>query len=243
VETLLIITGAALWGCSTGVLIPRPAYRLSVPLEEPWQSGCPAGHPLTGFGNGWLGRARCGAGHAYGPSTLSVASVTAVVCALLAAATGACPELVVWLLLAPAAVLLATVDFAAHRLPDVLTLPLAAAALVLLGVAAMLPGAGGSWTSALLGSLILGACYFALFLISQGFGFGDVKLALVLGAVLGWYGWAIVLMGTFAGYLLGALYGVGLMLAGRADRTSRIPFGPFLLTGALAGVLLGSHAS
>jgi hypothetical protein len=115
----------------------------------------------------------------------------------------------------------------------VLTLPLAVAALVLLGVAAVLPGTGGSWTSALLGSLILGACYFVLFLISQGFGFDDVQLALVLGTGMGWYGWAIVLIGTFAGYMLGALYGVGLMLAGRADRTSRIPFGPFLLTGTL----------
>ncbi|WP_327731321.1 A24 family peptidase [Streptomyces sp. NBC_00487] len=242
-ETLLIITAAALWGCGTGVLIPRPAYRFSVPPEEPWRSACPAGHPLTGVGNGWLGRTSCATGHAYGPSTLSIASVTAVVCALLAAATGTRPEVVVWLLLAPAAVLLATVDFAAHRLPDALTLPLAAAALALLGVAAVLPDAGGSWTSALFGSLILGACYFVLFLISKGFGFGDVKLALVLGAVLGWYGWAIVLVGTFAGYLLGALYGIGLMLAGRADRTSRIPFGPFLLAGTLAGVLLGSHAS
>lgn len=166
-----------------------------------------------------------------------------MVCALLAAATGARPDLVVWLLLTPAAVLLATVDFAAHRLPDVLTLPLAGAALVLLGVAALLPGAGGNWTSVMLGSLILGACYFVLFLLSKGFGFGDVKLTLVLGAVLGWYGWAIVLVGTFAGYLFGALYGIGLMLAGRADRTSRIPFGPFLLAGTLAGVFLGSHAS
>lgn len=61
---------------------------------------------------------------------------------------------------------------------------------------------------ALLGSLILGAGYFALLLISKGFGFGDVKLALVLGAVLGRYGWAIVLIGTFARYLLGALYGI-----------------------------------
>jgi leader peptidase (prepilin peptidase)/N-methyltransferase len=243
VETLLIITAAALWGCGLGVLIPRPAYRLSVPPEEPWRSACPAGHPLTGIGNGWLGRARCTVGHAYGPSTFSVASVTSVVCALLAAAIGARPELVVWLLLAPATVLLATVDFAAHRLPDVLTLPLAAAAIVLLGVAAVLPSADGSWTSALLCSLILSACYFVLFLLSKGFGFGDVKLALVLGAVLGWYGWAIVLVGTFAGYLLGALYGIGLMLTGRANRTRRIPFGPFLLAGTLAGVLLGSHAS
>ncbi|MFF7977372.1 hypothetical protein [Streptomyces sp. NPDC007905] len=44
-ERLLIITAAALWGCGTGMLIPRPAYRLSVPSEEPWRSACPAGHP------------------------------------------------------------------------------------------------------------------------------------------------------------------------------------------------------
>jgi leader peptidase (prepilin peptidase) / N-methyltransferase len=60
-----------------------------------------------------------------------------------------------------------------------------------------------------------------LFLISKGFGFGDVKLALVLGAVLGWYSWAIVLVGTFVGYVLGALYGIGLILAGRAGRTTK----------------------
>ncbi|WEP00939.1 A24 family peptidase (plasmid) [Streptomyces sp. FXJ1.172] len=232
---------AVLWGVGAGLLIPRAAYRLSVPPGEPWRTTCPAGHPLAGIAGGWLGRARCTDGDSYGPSAPTVAAVTGVVCALLAAATGARPELVVWLLLAPAAVLLATVDFAEHRLPDVLTLPLAAAALVLLGGAALLPGAAGSWTSALLGSLVLGAGYFVLFLISRDFGFGDVKLALVLGTVLGWYGWAIVLVGTFVGYLLGALYGIGLMLAGRAGRTTRIPFGPFLLAGMLVGVLLGSY--
>ncbi|MGW4759618.1 hypothetical protein [Streptomyces chartreusis] len=73
-ETILIITAAALWGCGTGVLIPRPAYRFSVPPEETWRSACPAGHPLTGIGGGWLGRARCAAGDTYGPSTLSSAS-------------------------------------------------------------------------------------------------------------------------------------------------------------------------
>ena len=166
-----------------------------------------------------------------------------VVCAVLAAATGAHPELLVWLLLAPIAVLLATIDFAVHRLPDVVALPLAASALVGLGGAAMLSGAGGSWETALLGSLTLGACYFVLFLINpSGFGFGDVKLAPALGAILGWYGWGILLIGTFTGYLLGALYGVGLILARRARRKTTIPFGPFLLAGASVGILLGSHA-
>jgi leader peptidase (prepilin peptidase)/N-methyltransferase len=164
-----------------------------------------------------------------------------VACVVLAAAIGARPELLVWLLLVPVGVLLAVVDFAVHRLPDIVSVPFAAIALVLLGGAALLPGAGGSWTTALLGSLTLGACYLLLFLINpKGFGFGDVKLAPALGAVLGWYGWGILLIGTFAGYLLGALYGVGLILARRAGRKTTIPFGPFLVAGAFVGILLGS---
>ncbi|MER8010933.1 hypothetical protein [Streptomyces sp. NPDC094149] len=45
----------------------------------------------------------------------------------------------------------------------------------------------------------------------------------VLGALLGRYGCPIVLVGTLASYLLGVLYGIGMMLVGRTDRTSRIP--------------------
>jgi leader peptidase (prepilin peptidase)/N-methyltransferase len=142
--------------------------------------------------------------------------------------------------LAPVGVLLAVVDFAAHRLPDALTLPLAAAALVLLGGAAVVPGADGSWTSALPAPSFWGPATSCSSSSAGDFGFGDVKLAFTLGAVLGWCGWAIVLIGTFAGCLLGALYGVALIFGGRAGRAARIPFGPFLLAGAFGGVLLGS---
>lgn len=241
-ETFWITAMAILWGAGVGLLIPRAAYRLSVAPEDPWRTACPAGHPLDGIGNGWLGRARCTNGDTFGPSTPTIALVMTVVCAVLAAATGARPELLVWLLLAPIAVLLAAVDFAVHRLPDVVVLPLTASALAGLGGAALLPGADGSWRTALLGSLTLGACYLVVFLINpRGFGFGDVKLAPALGAVLGWYGWGILLIGTFAGYLFGALFGASLILARRAGRKTTIPFGPFLLAGAFVGILLGSR--
>ncbi|UUU28445.1 A24 family peptidase [Streptomyces sp. CA-210063] len=242
-ETFWITAAAVLWGVGTGLLIPRAAYRLSVPPGEPWRAVCPAGHPVAGAGNGWLGRARCADGDSYGPSMPVLATVSAAACAVLAAATGVRPELVVWLLLAPAGVLLAIVDARAHRLPDVLTLPLAVAVLVLLGVVALLPGADGSWKTALLGSVALGAGFFAMFLIApRGLGFGDVKLALALGAVLGWRGWGILLAGTFAGYLLFSLYGIGLILTRRSSRTKAIPVGPFVLAGTLVGTLLGSCA-
>jgi leader peptidase (prepilin peptidase)/N-methyltransferase len=169
--------------------------------------------------------------------------VTALVCAALAAATGPRPEAVVWLLAAPVGVLLALVDHRVHRLPDVLTLPLAAATAVLLGLAALLPGAAGSWPTALFGGLALGAAYFVLFLVNpSGMGFGDVKLALALGAVLGWYGWSVLVVGAFAGLLYGAVYGLGLVVLRRAGRRSAIPLGPFMLGGAFTGLLLGGVA-
>ncbi|MEV6856656.1 A24 family peptidase [Streptomyces microflavus] len=179
----------------------------------------------------------------YAPGTLAPL-VTVLACTVLAAATGARPELAGWLLLAPVAVLLATVDRRVHRLPDPLTLPLAAAALLLLGGAALLPGHAGSWTSALLGGLALGGFYFLLFLINpNGMGFGDVKLALALGVALGWYGWEVLFLGGFAGFLFGAAYGLGLVLLRRAGRRTGIPFGPFMIAGALTGILLGALAA
>ncbi|SCF88914.1 A24 family peptidase [Streptomyces sp. Cmuel-A718b] len=179
---------------------------------------------------------------AYAPGALAPL-VTVLVCVALAAATGARPELVGWLVLAPGAVLLAVVDRRVHRLPDVLTLPLAAAAVLLLGGAALLPGHAGSWTSGLLGGLALGGFYLLLFLINpNGMGFGDVKLALALGVALGWYGWTVLFLGGFAGFLFGAAYGLALVLLRRAGRRTGIPFGPFMAAGALTGVLLGALA-
>lgn len=238
-NTWLLVVTAALWGAAAGALLPRAAHRFSVPPGEPWRERCPGGHALRG----WLGRASCPkcrqAGH--GPRTAPLVITTALVCAALAAATGTRPELGVWLLLAPAGVLLTVVDLRVRRLPDPLTLPFAGAALALLGLTALVPEHAGRWTTALLGTLALGGGYFALFLINPaGMGFGDVKLALGAGAVLGWYGWPTLLLGTFAGFLLGALYGGALVVARRASRKTAIAFGPFLITGAFLGLLVGA---
>ncbi|GAB2780037.1 A24 family peptidase [Streptomyces chlorus] len=259
----VVVLVAVLWGAVAGALLPRAVYRFAVPAGEAWRAQCPEGHPLRG----WLGRARCGqcvrcgqgarreegvprgdgeraAGTSYGTGPAVPAAVTALVCAVLAAATGTRPELAVWLLLAPVGVLLAVVDFRVQRLPDPLTLPFAAAALALLGIVALLPEHAGTWTTALLGALALGAGYFVLFLINPaGMGFGDVKLALGAGAVLGWYGWPTAMLGTFAGFLFGALYGGALVVARRAGRGTALPFGPFLIAGVFAGLLIGAYTA
>ncbi|MEU9007084.1 A24 family peptidase, partial [Streptomyces sp. NPDC048551] len=156
----------------------------------------------------------------------------------------AAAEAAAFVALAPALVLLALVDLAVHRLPDVLTLPLAAATAALLGAAALLPGAAGSWRAALLGGGALGAAYLVLFVVNPaGMGLGDVKLALPLGVALGWYGWGVWAAGAFLGLLYGALYGLGLVLRGRATRSTGFAFGPFMAAGALTGVLLGGFGA
>ncbi|MGW6419247.1 prepilin peptidase [Streptomyces sp. NPDC055055] len=241
---LALIAVAALWGAVAGRLVPRAAYRFSVEPEVAWRDRCPAGHVLVGPGRGWLGgpgRRECAT--ASDPLTPSV--VTALACAALAAATGGPrPELAVWLLVAPVAVLLASVDVRVRRLPDELTLSLAVVVPLLLAGAELLPYDAGSWPHALLGALTLGGAYQVLHLISpSGLGRGDVKLALPLGAALGWYGWGVLFSGAFAGFLFGAVYGLGLMVVRRAGRSTAIPFGPFMLAGALVGLLLGAFTA
>ncbi|MFI7084061.1 prepilin peptidase [Streptomyces anulatus] len=212
-------------GADTAVGRSSAAVPGAAPAEAARVAGTPSSGPV-----------------AYAPGVLAPV-VTVAACVALAAATGARPELIGWLALTPVAVLLAAVDRRVHRLPDPLTLPLAAAVVLLLGGAALLPGHAGSWTSGLLGGLALGGFYFLLFLINpNGMGFGDVKLALALGVALGWYGWTVLFVGGFAGFLFGALYGLALVLLRRAGRRTGIPFGPFMLGGALTGLLLGALA-
>ncbi|WP_326745003.1 A24 family peptidase [Streptomyces sp. NBC_00121] len=232
--------------CATGASARTTAQSktaaVPAPPDEP---DGPAGSAdaSTGEGEGREGDTCAEPVARYAPAVLAPVATT-LGCAALAAATGLRPELAVWLLLAPVAVLLATIDRRVHRLPDRLTLPLAGAAVVLLGGVALLPEHAGSWLSALLGGLALGGFYFLLFLINpNGMGFGDVKLALSLGVALGWYGWAVVFAGGFAGFVLGAVYGFGLVILRRAGRKTGIPFGPFMIAGALLGILFGGLAA
>ncbi|MEU4150323.1 A24 family peptidase [Streptomyces sp. NPDC026659] len=237
-DDLAPVAVAALWGAGTGALLPRAAYRFTVPEGEPWRSRCPNGHALRG----WLGPHPCADCTSATPLRLPL--LTAAVCALLALATGARPEVAVWLLLAPAAVLLAAVDLRVRRLPDPLTLPLAATTLTLLALAALVPEHAGHWLTALYGTLALGTGYLALHLLNpSGMGFGDVKLAPALGAALGWYGWPTLMLGTLAAFASGALYGLTLVAFRKADRKSTIPFGPFLLTGTFLGLLAGAYSA
>jgi leader peptidase (prepilin peptidase)/N-methyltransferase len=84
------------------------------------------------------------------------------------------------------------------------------------------------------------ALFFAMNFVSpKALGFGDVRLALLIGFGLGWLGWAYAFLGFLAAAVLGSLVGVALMAMGKAGRRTAVPFGSFLATGAVLIVLAG----
>ena len=139
--------------------------------------------------------------------------------------------------LALIAVPLAFIDIAVHRLPDLLTVTAFAGTLALLTAAALTAHQPGHLVRAAIGAAALACFYLVLWLIRPGeMGLGDARLAASIGLVLGWTSWQALLVGTFAGFALAAVYGGVLLAMHRATRTSQLPLGPFILLGALAAI-------
>jgi len=165
---------------------------------------------------------------------------TAVLFVVMALRFGFDPVLPAYLYLAAVGLALALIDLDCKRLPDALTLPSYPVAVVLLGVASLAGSDSGSLVRALLGGAAMYAVYFALcFAYPAGMGFGDVKLAGVLGLYTGWIGWGAWAIGLFLGFFLGGVFGLALLAAKRGGRKTAVPFGPFMLLGVLIAVLVG----
>jgi leader peptidase (prepilin peptidase)/N-methyltransferase len=136
-------------------------------------------------------------------------------------------------------VALTLIDLDVRRLPNAIVLPSYPVLAVLLAIAAA--GNGDWWALARagIGAAALFGFFFAVaFAYPAGMGFGDVKLAGLVGGVLAYLSWAALIVGAFAGFLLGALVGVGLILAGRGGRKTAVPFGPFMVAGALLALFV-----
>ena len=146
----------------------------------------------------------------------------------------------VLLVVGSAGVALTVIDLDHHRLPNVIVLPLYPAALVGLIIAGVSSGSW-PWIPALVGAVLWLVVVGLPWLVSggRGMGFGDVKLAPVLGAVLGWAAVSAAVTGLLAAFLFGALVGLAAMIFAGAGRKTALPFGPFLLAGALIGLLAG----
>lgn len=166
--------------------------------------------------------------------------LTAAVFVGLAGKFGATSTLPAYLYLGAVCVALALIDLDTKRLPDVLTLPSYPVGLALLALAS---AANHSWSPLLRGVLGLAAMFVFYFVLRvaypKGMGFGDVKLAGVLGLYTGFLGWGAWFVALFGGFLFGGVVSIALVLAGRAGRKSKVPYGPFMVLGALVAIFVG----
>ncbi len=215
------------------------ALSLSAP-----RSRCPAcGHSITALENipiiSWLAlRGKCSACHApISPRYPIVEALTSLFSALAAvhfgfgwAAAGAL--LLIWSLIA-----LTFIDYDTQLLPDSITLPL-----LWLGLLFNLFGVYTDLQSAVIGAmagyLSLWSVYWGFKLITgkEGMGYGDFKLLAALGA---WLGWEILPLTILLSSLVGAVFGITLIVLTRRGRNVPIPFGPYLATAGLIAFFWG----
>lgn len=246
--TVFLVVCSALLGFLIGSFLNVVIHR--VPLGESVvrpASRCPGcAHPIRRRDNvpvlSWIAlRGACrDCGIRISPRYPAVELLTGVVFVVLALRFGLVWELPAYLYLGAIAVALAMIDLDVHRLPNTIVLPSYLVVTVLLLVPALFMESWQDAARAALAGAVLFSFYFAIaFAYPAGMGFGDVKLAGVLGVYLGWLGWGVLLVGGFLGFLLGGVLGGALMVVGRAGRKSRIPFGPFMLGGALLAILFG----
>jgi leader peptidase (prepilin peptidase)/N-methyltransferase len=135
---------------------------------------------------------------------------------------------------------LAFIDLEFRRLPNVLVLPSYPVLAVLLAGSAWWQHDWSAFVRGVIGSAALyGFFYAVVFIYPAGMGFGDVKLAGLVGGVLAYLSWSTLVIGAFLGFLLGAVVGVGLIALGRGGRKTAVPFGPFMIAGALLAIFVG----
>ena len=176
------------------------------------------------------------------PTALRVVVTVLALAVLLLGAllfTGVRPALVSFAWAGGAAVVLGSVDLLAHRLPDRVTCPAYAVCALALVVDAAVLDAWGPLVRALLAAAAAFAVAAAAAAVSpEGLGFGDVKLLGLLGLLLGWAGWGVLLAGVFLGLLTGAVLSLVLLATRRAGWRTAVPFGPPLLAGAVLALAM-----
>jgi leader peptidase (prepilin peptidase)/N-methyltransferase len=205
------------------------------------RSRCPAcGAPVAWFDNiplasfVWL-RGRCRRCRA--PISWQypiVEALTAGLFALAAWRVGPGPELVAaWVVLA-ALMAVTAIDLEHQIIPDAITVPG-----IGLGFLASFLNPALTWGASLLGIALGGGLFLVVILGSRGgMGGGDMKLAAMLGAFLGY---KLALLAIFSGVILGGLVAGVLMAAGLRGRKDPIPFGPFLAVGGTLALFAGEE--
>lgn len=145
-----------------------------------------------------------------------------------------------YLILFAALVAIAAIDIEHYIIPKLIVYPTLVAGVVLLSAASAWSSTVDHLVRAAIGGVLAFGLLFAIHLVQpRGMGFGDVRLAGLLGFFLGWLGLAHVALGLFLGFLFGGTVGSILLATGRRTRRQAVPFGPFLAAGAIVAVLFG----
>lgn len=166
-----------------------------------------------------------------------------VLCGLIGAIIGAAIGLD-WPLLflvpfVPVGVALALIDWRTRLLPTRIIAPTYAVLIPLVVVASLASGEPRLMLHALIGWAAMGGLYVLLWAVyPAGMGYGDVRLSGILGIVLGYLGWGELALGGWSGFLLGGVGGA-LLAAFKVVDKRHNPFGPWMLLGALVGIVLG----
>lgn len=234
-DTVLAALVAALLAGIGGLLVPRLVAR--VPEPAPKQTGdgdADADEPPKMLYADIAARP----GLAWRSALLSACAG-----ALLGAATGLDWPLL-WLVpLTPVAVALSVIDWHTRLLPRVIVVPATLAAIVVVAVVGLATGERDALVRALVAMVVARSFFWVLWFVrSAGMGFGDVRLAAPVGLVLGWTGWGALAIGLWSSFMLFVLPALVVLVA-RRDRSllkRSFPFGPFMVAGALAGLVWGT---
>ncbi|MGH2787010.1 MAG: prepilin peptidase [Actinomycetota bacterium] len=246
---LFLVAGAAVLGLIFGSFATVAAHRL--PRKESIVKGrskCPhCGRTITAVDNipvvSYMvlgGRCRgCGARISL-RYPLTEAAV-AVLFALVAWKFGLTAEGVVLAGLFWALVVLSVIDLDHKLLPDKIVYPTFVVTWIALIAIAIARDEADRLLDAAIGAAIFGGFFFVVALVyPAGMGGGDIKLAFVLGTVLGWLdGYGLVLVGMFLSFLIGAVAGIAVMMVTGSGRKSQVPFGPFMALGTIVAVFAG----
>jgi len=169
---------------------------------------------------------------------LKLAASSAVIGGLFGLVLGWTGALVYLVPLVPIGAVLMVIDWRTTLLPTRIIQPTYLLLAALVPLAALLDRDLDSLYRAGFGWLVVGGWFWIFWWLFHAWGFGDVRLARVLGPALGYLGWAHMLMGLALMVFVGAIGGVVLGIAYRSIRR-RFPYGPFMLVGAAAAVVVG----
>lgn len=216
-----------------------PTFNLITP-----RSACPhCGHKITALENipiiSYLAlRGRCSQCQArISPRYPIVEAVTALMSGFVAWHFGYSLITIAVLIFVWSLIALAVIDLNTQLLPDDITLPL-----LWLGVLVNMNDGFTDIHSAIIGVmagyLSLWSIYWCFKLITgkEGMGYGDFKLLAAIGA---WLGWSMLPIVILFSSLVGAIAGIGLIIAAKLKKNIPIPFGPYLVGGALIALFWG----